>query len=143
MTTPVYREALDVMSRTVYGEARGEGWLGKIAVCHVILNRVKLDGWMGHSIEDVCLKASQFSCWNDDDPNRAKCEAASLDDHAQLRECLAACAAACFDLVSDPTSGCTHYMTVMRREEGWPHHWGEPREPDIRIGTHFFYRGIA
>ena len=32
---------LFTLAKTMYGEARGESNLGKQAVCHVILNRVK------------------------------------------------------------------------------------------------------
>lgn len=142
MTQPIYHEALDVMARTVWGEARGQGWLGKVAVAHVILNRVKADSWWGKDIEGVCTHAWQFSCWNKDDPNLPKLKGVVLGDDREFRECLAACAAAIFDLEPDPTDNCCHYMTIMRREEGWPKHWGEPQEPHRRIGTHLFYKGI-
>ena len=49
----------DTMARTIYGEARGEGQAGMIAVANVILNRFSL--WEKHphfgngTIESVCL----------------------------------------------------------------------------------------
>ena len=35
------KEAIDIMAKTLYGEARGEGKEGQIAVANVIKNRVK------------------------------------------------------------------------------------------------------
>jgi len=60
---------LDILAKTLWGEARGEGREGLIAVAWVIKNRADNPGWWGKSIELVCLKPYQFSCWNADDPN--------------------------------------------------------------------------
>ena len=38
------KEAIDIMARTIYGEARGEEEEGQIAVGNVIKNRVKKKG---------------------------------------------------------------------------------------------------
>ena len=59
----------EVLARTLYGEARGEGLPGIEAVACVILNRVafaKARGryWWGNTVSQVCLKPGQFSCWN-------------------------------------------------------------------------------
>ncbi|MDY6408142.1 MAG: cell wall hydrolase [Pseudomonadota bacterium] len=62
----------EILAKTLYGEARGEGISGLEAVANVILNRVKHPCWWGKSIQEVCLKPMQFSCWNTDDPNRKK-----------------------------------------------------------------------
>jgi len=59
----------DVVAMTILGEARGEGKAGMYAVATVInqraINRNKTP-------KAVCLKAWQFSCWNDSDVNKAK-----------------------------------------------------------------------
>ena len=143
MTQPVYTDALDTMARTIWGEARGEAWIGKIAVAHVILNRVKADTWWGSDIEGVCKKAWQFSAWNEDDPNRPQMQNLELSKNQAFRECLAAAAAAIWGLERDPTAVATHYMTKTRREAGWPTSWGEAKEPHREIGVHLFYKGIA
>ena len=54
---------------TIYGEARGELNVGRIAVGSVILERIDLQGWMGKTIQQVCLMPYQFSCYLPDDPN--------------------------------------------------------------------------
>jgi len=57
------------LARTLYGEARGEPREGIEAVANVILNRVMSNRYP-NTIAKVCLQRLQFSCWNDDDPNR-------------------------------------------------------------------------
>jgi len=71
------KREVDVLARTIYGEARGETVRGKEAVACVIMNRVRRAQerggyWWGASVEKVCLKPWQFSCWNEHDPNREK-----------------------------------------------------------------------
>ncbi len=61
-----------LMALTIYGEARGEPDKGKIAVGSVILERVEHRDWDGKTIHEVCLKPWQFSCFNENDPNRGK-----------------------------------------------------------------------
>ena len=65
---------LDILARTLYGEARGEygtsGPAAFIAIGNVIMNRFQRGGPYGKTITEVCLKARQFSCWNSNDPNR-------------------------------------------------------------------------
>ena len=128
---------IDVYWRTTWGEARGESWEGKVAVAWVIKNRSLSGKWFGGSISEVCLKPWQFSCWNENDPNREKCEAIGLDD-TMARECLAASMAAWHDLLPDPTHGSTHYHA-----EGVQPDWSQGQEPAAVIGKHLFYRGIA
>ncbi|MFW0755465.1 cell wall hydrolase [Pseudomonas sp. H11T01] len=62
----------DILVRTLWGEARGEGLAGRIAVGWTIRNRVndgKAKSWWGEGYAGVCLKVWQFSCWNKNDPN--------------------------------------------------------------------------
>ena len=75
----------DVLARTIWGEARGEGLEGMRAVANVILNRVKIaelkNGfWWGSNIIQVCQKPYQFSCWNRSDPNFKKLQAVDEAD---------------------------------------------------------------
>lgn len=58
-----------LMSLTIYGEARGESYEGKVAVASVIMERVKHRAWDGEDIQEVCLMPYQFSCYLPDDPN--------------------------------------------------------------------------
>lgn len=79
---------IDIVAKTIYGEARGAGVIDKIAVGAVIRERVLRPGWWGDSWETVCLAPYQFSCWNEDDPNRPKLDLAYSDDHRTFLNCL-------------------------------------------------------
>ena len=130
---------MDTLARTIWGESRGESWLGKVAVAHVILNRVKTPKrrrWWGDTIHDVCTYPMQFSTWNQDDINRPKMERLTFDDET-FRECLAAASAAVHGLEPDPTEKSTHYHTRAVEPR-----WARGKEPVAVIGVHLFYRGI-
>ncbi len=53
---------IDIVAKTIYGEASGQGTNGMMAVASVIWNRA--NGSIG-SLKKICLKPKQFSCWND------------------------------------------------------------------------------
>lgn len=55
-------EDLYYLSRTIWGEARGEGRAGMLHVGSVILNRVESGRWQD-SIKSVVLAPSQFVAW--------------------------------------------------------------------------------
>ena len=54
-------KAMNVVARTLYMEARGEGSVGLDMVMTVIWNRA---GGDAANFADVCLAYKQFSCWN-------------------------------------------------------------------------------
>lgn len=57
-----------VLVKTIWGETRGESKLGRMAVVHVILNRIHTDNPIYKSyknVAQVCLRKYQFSCWLD------------------------------------------------------------------------------
>lgn len=58
-----------LLALTIYGESRGEGREGMIAVGSVILERVDHRVWDGETIREVCLMPYQFSCYLPSDPN--------------------------------------------------------------------------
>lgn len=53
--------AINVVARTLYMEARGEGVKGLKMVMSVIWNRAEGDI---NKLADKCLERKQFSCWN-------------------------------------------------------------------------------
>ena len=55
---------VSIIAKTIYGEARGEGYVGMLAVATVIFNRARGDKSL---LAKVCLKPKQFSCWNSTD----------------------------------------------------------------------------
>ena len=129
--------AADTLARTIYGEARGEPWAGKLAVAHVVINRAVSDTeWWGDSVTSVCRHPFQFSCWNDGDPNRDLIETVSLSDRAYV-ECYAAALRALSGGTDDPTAGATHYHA-----HGVEPSWAAGKDPCAMIGGHLFYGNI-
>lgn len=120
-----------VAARTIWGECRGESYEGKLAVAHVIRNRVRRGSW-GKTVAAVCLASFQFSAWNINDPNRRKMLELDDDDPVLLE-----CVAAWFNVGADPTSGACHY-----RVTGSPASWAEGETPVCTIGAHEFFVGI-
>jgi len=82
-----------LMALTIYGEARGEGRDGKIAVGSVILERVEHRAWDGETVQEVCLMPYQFSCYLPGDPNLAELKRiaedwdAAYEKSVTLRQC--------------------------------------------------------
>jgi len=62
------------LALTMWGEARSHGETGMRAVGHVIVNRaiVGANMWGGSEIRNVATHPYQFSCWNQNDPNRER-----------------------------------------------------------------------
>lgn len=59
---PYSEAAARIISYTLYAEARGEPFKGKMAVAAVIQTRARRSNT---SLAETCLKDKQFSCWND------------------------------------------------------------------------------
>lgn len=132
---------IDVLARTLWGEARSEGTEGMTAVANVILNRVNIataNGgkyWWGHDIITVCQKPYQFSCWNPADPNRPKLMAVDTADIHFVTASRIARRAVLNKLGVDITQGADHYHTVDIRP-----FWAKDATPIAVIGRHRFYR---
>lgn len=135
------RRAVDVLARTLYGEARGETVRGKEAVACVIVNRAQRAKdrggyWWGNSIEEVCQKPWQFSCWNENDPNRAKIMAIEPGQRV-FDTCLRIARRAVSGCLEDITKGATHYHTKSITPV-----WSRGRGVCAEIGHHVFYNDI-
>lgn len=129
---------LDALARTAYGEARGEPLGGIVAVCWVAVNRLRAESWFGRSIQEVCMKKYQFSCWNEGDPNLPLLLAVTGDD-AAFRRCLGAAALVLSGDLPDPSGGATHYY----RDGSEVPSWAESMVPTITIGHHKFFREVV
>lgn len=127
---------VDTLARTIWGEARGEGRQGMEAVAAVVLNRVAKPCWWGRTIETVCTKPWQFSCWNANDPNLAKLLSVTERD-PQFKAALEIATLAEAGELPDPTNGATHYHTKAILPK-----WAEGKQPCAVIGNHLFYKDI-
>lgn len=124
----------DVLARTIWGEARGEGSAGMQAVANVVMNRVRRGGWWGGTVIDVCQKPFQFSCWNAGDPNRALCMAVD-DSDLQFSTALRLARRALCGVLPDITAGADHYHAA-----GIYPYWSRGQRPVAVIGNHIFYQ---
>lgn len=130
---------IDVLARTLWGEARGEGTTGMQAVACVILNRLRVARrkgkfWWGNDVIGICQKPYQFSCWNKSDPNfRAVSAVDAGDVHFATAQRLAR--RVMIGVVDDVTEGATHYHAA-----GMVPDWARNEKPCAVIGRHIFYR---
>lgn len=130
---------IDVLARTIWGEARGETLAGQEAVANVVLNRVKVaqqrgQMWWGNTIRDVCRKPYQFSCWNHNDPNYIKLTHVTEQDPL-FAQCVRIARRAVHGALADRTKGATHYHGDYIMPD-----WARGQNPTVLIGRHVFYR---
>jgi N-acetylmuramoyl-L-alanine amidase len=108
------------LSRAVYSEARGEPYLGQVAVAAVVLNRVE-NSQFPNTIKGVIFQKSAFTAVSDGQiyltPNATAIKAA--------REALAG---------ADPSGGALYYWNPAKSTSKWI--W--TRTIINRIGNHVF-----
>lgn len=109
-----------LLARAVHGEARGEPYIGKVAVAAVILNRVK-DPAFPNTIASVIYQPYAFTAVADGQINL------SPDDESikAARDALNGW---------DPTYGCRYYWNPATATSKWI--WS--REVVVKIGKHWF-----
>jgi len=59
---------VEILAKTIYTEARGESYKGKLAVATIIWNRANNNTWRKLGLSGVCLQKKQFSGWNNGEP---------------------------------------------------------------------------
>ncbi len=108
------------LARLVHGEARGEPYVGKVAVAAVVLNRVKSASFP-NTISGVIYQAGAFDCVADGQINLTP-------DNNSIR--------AARDAMNgwDPTGGCIYYYNPATATSAWI--WS--REVRLSIGNHAF-----
>lgn len=143
---------MDVMVRTVIGEAAKESDEGKIAVAWVILNRSIRDKrfFGGSNVADVALRRSsslrngrrittwQFEPWMHGHTRSALWSISESNTlYMHVHELVSGCVVG---LHADPTDGATHFLNPdILRIRGVPlPSWA--RGEGKRIGRHVFYR---
>lgn len=129
--------ATDVVARTIWAEARGEGEAGMKAVASVIANRRRSPRWP-NDWRGVCLQPWQFSCWNLGDPNRTLAVNVTLDNLAFQRAWSIA-GDAVLGRLADVTGGATHYHSRFINAP----YWTKGAEKTASIGNHDFYGSVA
>lgn len=111
---------LNLLSKLVYGEARGEPYKGMVAVAATVLNRVA-DSRFPNTIAGVIYQSGAYTCVSDGQIN--------LEPNSQAKK-------AAQDAINgwDPTSGCIYYFNPNTATSKWI--WSRPQV--MTIGKHIF-----
>ncbi len=111
-----------LMARAINGEARGESYIGQVAVGAVILNRVE-DPKFPNTIAGVIYQPGAFTAVSDGQINLPISEGSTAYKAAS-------------DALNgwDPTGGCIYYFNPATATSKWI--WGRPQA--TRIGKHIF-----
>lgn len=131
---------VQILARTLYGEARGEyykldgGLSSLIAVANVVKNRQDQQSWYGKTIGEVCQKPYQFSCWNPHDPNLKLISTMIMDP--LFETCITVAEMVINGRWPDLTKGCDHYHATTMSTLPL---WALSAKPKIKIGRHLFY----
>jgi N-acetylmuramoyl-L-alanine amidase len=132
------QDEADTVARTVWAEARGEPWLGQVAVAWVIRNRASCPGWWGTDLISVCRAPAQFSCWHDEQLERLT--QAGFHERS-FRIAYAATIVALEGIMQDPTHGATHYYSPKgMKPPGSVPKWVSGMDATVTIGNHEFFR---
>jgi len=111
---------INLMARAVYGEARGEPYIGQVAVAAVILNRLESPSFP-NTISGILFEPGAFTCVADGQiwltPNQTAYKA--------VRDALNGW---------DPTGGALYYFNPATATSKWI--WSRPQLK--RIGKHIF-----
>ena len=115
-----YQSDVELLARLIHGEARGEPYVGMVAVGAVVLNRVKSSRFP-NTIAGVVYQAGAFDAVSDGQIN--------LTPGEQSRR-------AARDALNgwDPTGGCLYYYNPSTATSSWI--W--TREVRLTIGDHSF-----
>ncbi len=131
MTTKA--EHIDTLARTLYGEAKAHDEQDATAIACVVMNRVALPNWP-NDVEAVCIQPYQFSCWNTNDPNRARIFKAN---GAWFDKCVQIAMKAVDHQLVDPTNASTHYHTPAVKPA-----WSRGKKPVYVTSGHLFFNDI-
>lgn len=122
------------LALTVWREARGEPYEGKVAVARSVLNRVSRPAWWGNDVLTVVTKKWQFSSLTDPNDRQLTTWPASQD--ARWWECVQIAR----DLIHgahlpNPAPGADSYYAVSISAPKW----ATPETFVAQVGNHRFY----
>lgn len=127
----------DLISRVAAGEARSRPRREQAAVCHVMLNRVRLGTW--GTWDDTLMARKQFSPMNESDPNYRIVMHPDFPETRAYKRAWNVCTDAINGRlqgeIDDPTKGADHFHSGPKKP--W---WARGKRPVVRIGAFRFYR---
>lgn len=109
-----------LLARLISAEARGEPYIGQVAVGAVVLNRIDHPSFP-NSLSGVIYQRGAFSCLDDGQFDQPIADSA----YRAAREALAG---------SDPTGGAIYYFNPATATSKWI--WSRPQM--LTIGSHIF-----
>lgn len=128
---------LDLMARTIVGEAANQPALGQAAVAHVILNRLNSGDYGGDTVPSVIFHPNAFEPWS---TRAQELESIPLSSPAYQRA-LAIASESANGQIPDPTNGATYFLnedTVRQRRGGTLPSWAQGQ--GLKIGAHTFFK---
>ena len=137
---------VEVVAATLWGEARNQTVYGRIAIAHVIKNRMARRAQTAH---EVCLAKLQFSCWWSVGGAANHAALLVLLNHlADYRdpvwlECLWVAKGVLDGVCRDVVKGADHYVTTTLLNSTARPNWVLGMLCIGRVGDHTFYRSNA
>ena len=113
---------LNLLSRVVYSEARGEPYVGQVAVAAIVLNRVSHSSFP-NSVAGVVYQSGAFDAVSDGQINLTPDSTARKEAQDAINGW-------------DPTYGCIYYFNPSTATSKWI--WSRPQV--LTIGKHIFCR---
>jgi spore germination cell wall hydrolase CwlJ-like protein len=121
---------MDLIIRTMHGEAGNQREPGQLAIAAAIRNRVLSGNFGGRTVEGVIFQPAQFTAWERRGTRRQMEE---LDPNSALYQRYRRLVERAY-AGEDPTGGATHYYNPdLVPRPNWAN------GPGLRIGDHLFY----
>lgn len=141
-----------ILTLTIFGEARGEPIEGQIAVGCLIRNRVDVGRW-GASYAKVCLAPWQFSCWRPEggranhavvvEAAEMLARSTTLPEDPLLRQAAWVSQGVIGRWIQDTTRDATHYYAPAAMvPPGAVPRWAVGLTPVVTLGRHLFFAGV-
>lgn len=125
---------IDILARTLYGEAEPGDMQDLQAIANVVMNRVRNKRWPNTAAK-VCRQRRQFSCWDDG-------EVQAQPGQPWFEKCVAMAKRAVAGDLPDITHGSTHYYATYIAAPKW----ARGKEPVLATKwgryTHLFFNDI-
>ncbi len=123
ITKTINDKDIELLARIIFAEARGEPFMGQVAVGAVVINRV-LSSYFPDDFYEVIYQSRQFSAVSDGQINLTPNNTA----YKAAKEALKG---------KDPTMGALYYYNPKIAENKW---WFATRKQIVTIGDHVFAR---
>ncbi|MBI4919253.1 cell wall hydrolase, partial [archaeon] len=130
------QDDVTLLARLIFGEARGESREVKNSIAYSVLNRTGNHKWWGHTLKEVILKPSQYTCFSQEDQNYNKIiDPLNNETPSVWRECVEVSHFVLSNPKNDTSNGATHYHILSVNPT-----WAEGKTPVCSISNTVFYK---